>query len=138
MFEFVGKHKRLLQFLLALILVPPFAFFGIQSFDRVAGGSRSAPRSTGARSRRRSSPVPSDQQRDQLRAALGRNFDPALLDTPEARKQLLDGLVGRRVLGLYVARNGMARERRSGARADRDRAGVPGRRQVLARAAIRR
>ena len=39
MFEFVGKHKRLLQLLLMLILIPPFAFFGIQSFDRLSGGS---------------------------------------------------------------------------------------------------
>ena len=106
MFEFVGKHKRLLQFLLALILVPPFAFFGIQSFDRVAGGSDLAEIDGSAITAQEFARA-SDQQRDQLRAALGRNFDAALLDTPEARKQLLDGLVGRRVLGMYIARNGM-------------------------------
>jgi peptidyl-prolyl cis-trans isomerase D len=107
MFEFVGKHKRLLQILLALILVPPFAFFGIQSFDRLAGGSDLAEVDGSSISAAEFGRA-ADQQRDQLRAALGRNFDPALLDTPEARKQLLDGLVGRRVLGLYVARNRMA------------------------------
>jgi peptidyl-prolyl cis-trans isomerase D len=107
MFEFVGKHKRLLQVLLALILIPPFAFFGIQSFDRLAGSSNLAEVDGSAVSAAEFARA-LDQQRDQLRAALGRNFDPALLDTPEARKQLLEGLVGRRVLALYVARNRMA------------------------------
>ncbi len=107
MFNFVGKHKRLLQLLLALILVPPFAFFGIQSFSRLAGGSDIAEVDGSAISPAEFSRA-LDQQRDQLRAALGRNFDPALLDTPEARKQLLDNLVARRVIGLYLARNRMS------------------------------
>jgi len=107
MFEFVGKHKRLLQLLLALILVPPFAFFGIQSFDRLGGGSDLAEVDGSAISSAEFGRAV-EQQRDQLRTALGRNFDPALLDTPEARKQLLDNLVGQRVLGLYIARNRMA------------------------------
>ena len=107
MFDFISKHKRLLQVLLALILIPPFAFFGIQSFDRLAGSSDLASVDGSTISAAEFSRAV-DQQRDQLRSALGRNFDPALLDTPEARKELLDGLVGRRVLGLYVARNRMA------------------------------
>jgi peptidyl-prolyl cis-trans isomerase D len=107
MFDFISKHKRLLQVLLALILIPPFAFFGIQSFDRLAGSSDLASVDGSTISAAEFSRAV-EQQRDQLRSALGRNFDPALLDTPEARKELLDGLVGRRVLGLYVARNRMA------------------------------
>ncbi len=106
MFEFVGKHKRLLQFLLALILVPPFAFFGIQTFDgfgsRANVASVDGSEITGPEFARAL-----DQQREQLRGALGRNFDPALLDTPEARRQLLDGLIARRALALYVTRNHM-------------------------------
>ena len=107
MFEFVGKHKRLLQLLLMLILVPPFAFFGIQSFEGFSGGSDLAEVDGSSISAAEFGRAV-DQQRDQLRAALGRNFDPTLLDTTEARKQLLDGLVARRVLGLYVGRNRMA------------------------------
>ena len=107
MFDFIGKHKRLLQILLALILIPPFAFFGIQSFTRLAGGSDIAEVDGSAISPAEFSRA-LEQQRDQLRAALGRNFDPALLDTPEARKQLLDNLVARRVIGLYLVRNRMS------------------------------
>jgi peptidyl-prolyl cis-trans isomerase D len=107
MFEFVGKHKRLLQIVLMLLIVPPFAFFGIQSFDTFGGSSDLAAVDGSAISAAEFARAV-DQQRDQLRAALGRNFDPALLDTPEARQQLLDSLVARRVLGLYVVRNRMA------------------------------
>jgi peptidyl-prolyl cis-trans isomerase D len=106
MFELIGKHKRLLQVLLALILIPPFAFFGIQSFDGFTGTADLAAVNGSAISAAEFGRA-LDQQRDQLRAALGRNFDPALLDTPEARKQLLENLVARRVLGLYVAGNQM-------------------------------
>lgn len=106
MFEFVAKHKRLLQILLALLIIPPFAFFGIQSFDRFGGGNDVAAVDGSAISGAELGRAV-EQQRDQLRGALGRNFDPALLDTPEARRQLVDGLVARRVLALHVARSRM-------------------------------
>jgi peptidyl-prolyl cis-trans isomerase D len=106
MFDFVSKHKRLLQFTLALLLIPPFAFFGIQSFDRFGGGADVASVDGSAISGPEFARA-ADRQRDQLRQALGANFDAALLDTPEARRQLLDGLIARRALALYVARNRM-------------------------------
>jgi peptidyl-prolyl cis-trans isomerase D len=107
MFDFIGKHKRLLQVLLALLLVPPFAFFGIQTFDW--GGSRGGDLADvdGSRITVREFAVAQERQRDQLRSVLGRNFDPAYLDTPEARRELLDSLVAQRVLALYMARNQM-------------------------------
>ena len=39
MFDFVTRHKRLLQFVLALIIVPPFAFWGIQWTQRETAGA---------------------------------------------------------------------------------------------------
>jgi peptidyl-prolyl cis-trans isomerase D len=107
MFEFIGKHKRLLQVLLALLLIPPFAFFGIQSFSRLESGGSDLADVDGSRITLREFASAQERQRDQLRSALGRGFDPAHLDTPEARKQLLDALVGQRVLGLYMARSRM-------------------------------
>ena len=66
MFDFVSKHKRLLQVLLALILIPPFAFFGIQSFDRLAGSSDLASVDGSTISAAEFSRAV-EQQRDQLR-----------------------------------------------------------------------
>jgi peptidyl-prolyl cis-trans isomerase D len=105
MFEFIGKHKRLLQIVLILLIVPPFAFFGIQSFDWAGSGGTDLADVNGSRVTAREFAHAQEQRRDQLRSALGRNFDAAYLDTPEARKQLLDALVAQRVLGLYLARH---------------------------------
>lgn len=105
MFDFVTKHKRLLQFLLAALLIPPFAFFGIQSFDRMRSGGTDLAEVDGARISSLEFGRAAEQQRDQLRSVLGRNFDPALLDSPQVRRELLDNLVAQRVLGTYLARN---------------------------------
>jgi peptidyl-prolyl cis-trans isomerase D len=107
MFDFVAKHKRLLQLVLIALIVPPFAFFGIQSFDWSGSGGTDLADVDGGRVTAREFALAQDQRREQLREMLGRNFDPALLDTPEARRQLLDALVAQRVLGLYMARNRM-------------------------------
>ena len=105
MFEFVGKHKRLLQILLALLLIPPFAFFGIQSFDRMLSGASDVADVDGNKITVQEFARASELRRDQLRNALGRNFDGAALETLEARRQLLDNLIAQRVLGSYMARN---------------------------------
>jgi len=39
MFEFVTKHKRLIQIAFVLLIVPPFAFFGLESYTRSIGGA---------------------------------------------------------------------------------------------------
>jgi peptidyl-prolyl cis-trans isomerase D len=107
MFQFVGKHKRLLPLLLVLLIIPPFAFFGIQSFDWGQSRGGDFADVEGSRITPREFAYALEQRRDQLRGALGRNFDPAYLDTPEARMQLLDSLVAERVVGLYMARRQM-------------------------------
>lgn len=38
MFDFVAKHKRLLQIILALTMVP-FVFFGLEAYTRSRGGA---------------------------------------------------------------------------------------------------
>jgi peptidyl-prolyl cis-trans isomerase D len=39
-----------------------------------------------------------------MRAVLGRNFDPALLDTPEQRADLLDQLIQQRLLAVQAVK----------------------------------
>ena len=107
MFDFVTKHKRLLQGFLLLLIVPPFAFFGIQGFERMWSGGTSVAEVDGDKVSAQEFARALDQQRNQLRGALGQAFDPALLDTPAARKRLLDGLVEQHVLASYMARNGL-------------------------------
>ena len=39
MFEFVRKHNRLFQFILALVIVPSFVLVGVQGYSRFSDGA---------------------------------------------------------------------------------------------------
>ena len=97
MFDFVHKNKRLVQFILAL-LVLPFAFVGVDSYVRSATGEKDVATVGGE------SISPQDfenalrAQQQQMQRALGKNFDPAMFDNPEVRQQVLDGVVNQRLL----------------------------------------
>ena len=97
MFDFVHKNKRIVQFILALMVLP-FAFVGVDSYVRNASGAADVATVGGQ------SVTPQDfenalrSQQDRMRQMLGKNFDPAMFDNPEVRQQVLDGLVNQRLL----------------------------------------
>jgi peptidyl-prolyl cis-trans isomerase D len=97
MFDFVHKNKRLVQFILAL-LVLPFAFVGVDSYVRNAGGEKDVA-TVGSES---ISPQDFENalrsQQQQMQRALGKSFDPAMFDNPEVRQQVLDGVVNQRLI----------------------------------------
>ena len=97
MFDFVHKNKRIVQFILALMVLP-FAFVGVDSYVRnmssdkdvaIVGGQSVTPQDFDNALR---------SQQDQMRRMLGKNFDPTMFDNPEVRQQVLDGLVNQRLL----------------------------------------
>jgi peptidyl-prolyl cis-trans isomerase D len=109
MFDFVGKHKRLMQIFLAIVIVPTFAFFGIQSYEGISASGRTEVASVAGQ------PITVaefdralDAQREQARAMLGANFDPAMFNAPQVRRELLDGLIAQRALLAYADRGGMS------------------------------
>lgn len=104
MFDFVGKHKRLLQIFLAIVIVPTFALFGVQSYDRMFSGGNAVAEVDGEPITQEQFSRALEQQRDRMRNALGANFDASMFDTPEMRKQLLDSLISQRLLLNYAAR----------------------------------
>ena len=97
MFDFVYRNKRVVQVILAL-LVLPFAFVGVDSYVRTSGGEKDVATVGGQ------SISPQDfenalrSQQQQMQRALGKNFDPAMFDNPEVRQQVLDGVVNQRLL----------------------------------------
>lgn len=103
MFDFVVKHKRLLQIVLALIIIP-FAFFGLEAYTRAVGGRDEVASVGGDPITRRELEEALREQMDRLRQMFGREFDPASVDTPEFRRQVLEGLVTERVIAREVAR----------------------------------
>lgn len=102
MFDIVDKHKRLLQLFLVLIIGPTFLFFGIESYNSSSVSIGEVAEVGGAPITTQEFEQAWDQQRNRLRSALGGNIDPALFDTPQARKELLDSIIDRRVLLNYT------------------------------------
>lgn len=108
MFDFVTKHKRLIQVLLALIAVP-FAFFGIDSYFRFSDSGQAVAEVGGhAITQQEFSQVLRQRQQALQRLAQGRAMDPAMLDNPELRYATLEGLVQRRLLLERALGGGMA------------------------------
>lgn len=98
MFDFVAKHKRLLQVLLVIIIVPPFALWGIDSYTRVGNAGADVANVAGQKISEQEYGTALRQQQQRLRSALGGSIDPALFDTPAMRKDVLDGLISQRLI----------------------------------------
>lgn len=107
MFDFIHRRKRLIQVVLGLIVIP-FAFFGLESYTRGTGGANDVAKVDGMIITQKEFAEELKQQQDRLRSMFGRNFDPAIVDTPEARRVLLDGMIAKRVVAREIARANVA------------------------------
>jgi peptidyl-prolyl cis-trans isomerase D len=107
MFDFIQKHKKLIQIGLFVIIFPPFLFFGIDQYFRYSeGGQGVATVGDYTISQQEFSKALQDRQRTIQRMAQGR-VDAAMLDNPELRYATLETLIQRRVLLDRAMRSGM-------------------------------
>lgn len=114
MFDFVHEKKRLVQIVLALIILP-FALWGLDSYQN-SGEAGVVATVNGEKIGQPEFEEAMSRQRQRLREALGKNFDPALLDSAEMRNAVMQGLLTQRLLlaaakdaGLAVSDEQMAR-----------------------------
>lgn len=97
MFDFVRSHTRLFQFLLLLVIFPSFVLVGIQ-LDRLGGAdAEEVARVDGQKITRGEFDFAHRKYVERMRQQMP-GVDVKLLDTPEIRKQTLEGLVRDRVL----------------------------------------
>ncbi|MDH4326412.1 MAG: SurA N-terminal domain-containing protein, partial [Betaproteobacteria bacterium] len=106
MFELIQKRKRLAQVVLVLLVVP-FAFFGLESYTRSIGGGDRIAEVNGSPITQAEFAEELRRQQDRLRAAFGPNIDIDALDTTESRQALLDSLVSQRLLADAALRGGL-------------------------------
>lgn len=106
MFDLVRNNKRLVQILLALIILP-FAFWGIESYQRTSGLAQDLAEVGGQKITLQEFAQAQRDQQERLRSVLGRNFDPSLLDTPEQRAELLDNLIHQRLLAMQAFKSNL-------------------------------
>lgn len=97
MFNFVHEKKRLVQVVLALIILP-FALWGVSSYDRSGNTAEVAATVNGTKITQQELENALRQQQDRMRQQLGANFDAAMFDNPEMKRAVLDNLVSQRLL----------------------------------------
>jgi peptidyl-prolyl cis-trans isomerase D len=106
MFDIVRSNPKVAQIILALITVP-FALWGMESYLRDSGGSSDVAKVGGSKISTGEFQQALREQQDRLRPALG-GRDPAMLDSPELRRAVLDNLVQRRLLSLHASKSNMS------------------------------
>ncbi len=105
MLEFIRTHRRLMQFLLLLIIFPSFAFFGLESYTRMSDREPPVAKVAGQTITQREWDAAQNRQMERFRQMFGEQFNPAMFDTPEARQGALDNLIAQKALAAYVTEN---------------------------------
>ena len=98
MLDFFRNHKRLMMFMLILVIVPGLGFVGIQGFRGFFDESANVASVNGRKITRVEYDNTLRQQIDQARQILGGQFDMKMIDTPERRQEILDSLIQQRAL----------------------------------------
>jgi peptidyl-prolyl cis-trans isomerase D len=97
MFDFVHENKRLVQIVLALITLP-FALWGVSSYERSGNSADVAATVNGLKITQQDLENSLRQQQDRMRQRLGSSYDPAMFDTPQVKRAVLDNLISQRLL----------------------------------------
>ena len=100
MFDIVRNNQKLVQIVLALIILP-FAFFGVDSYIRNSGSVGDVATVGKGKISLAEFQQALREQQDRLRPTLG-GRDPAMLNSPELRNAVLDNLIQRQLLVQYA------------------------------------
>ncbi|MFZ5523849.1 MAG: SurA N-terminal domain-containing protein [Pseudomonadota bacterium] len=97
MFGFVHNNKRFVQIVFAIIVLP-FALWGVDSYTRSGNTADAVATVNGSKITQQEFGNALRQQQDRLRQQLGTNLDPAMLDSPEMKRAVLENLVSQRLM----------------------------------------
>ena len=97
MFDFVHENKRLVQIVLAFIILP-FALWGVSSYDRSGNAADVVATVNGTKISQNEFENALRQQQDRMRQQLGSSYDSSMFDTPQMKQAVLDNLVKQRLL----------------------------------------
>jgi peptidyl-prolyl cis-trans isomerase D len=93
--------------LLLVLIIPSFVLVGLNTYD--SGSSADTIATVGDR---KVSQIEFEEaqraQIDRYREALGAQFDPKMVDTPEEKQRVLDGLITQRALDVEIDKNHMS------------------------------
>jgi peptidyl-prolyl cis-trans isomerase D len=108
MYDLIYKHKRLIMIILCILIIPPFAFFGIDFYFRDAGAGGGVARVGDTQISEQEFSTALRQAQDRMREAVRSNPQLASqLNSPEFKESVLNNLIQRKVLLAQAARAGM-------------------------------
>jgi len=107
MFDLVAKHKKWIMIGLLVLIIPPFALFGIDTYFRGQGSGQAVATVGDYEISEQEFGQALRSRQDQLREMAGGRVDPALLDTPEQRAAVLESVVRQRVLLAHASKSGL-------------------------------
>src|SRR5262245_36399264 len=110
MFDLVHKYRRVVQIILALLIVP-FAIWGLDTYTQFRGGRDTVATVEGMEISQRELADELRQQQEAVRRRFGGAIDPAMFDSPELRLAVLESLVTKRLLEREAARGERKRTR---------------------------
>ncbi len=103
MFDFVHNNTRLIQIVLAIVFLP-FAFFGVDSYFRASDRGTAVATVGGQPITQQEFARALQERQAYLQRVIGGRVDPAMLDSPELRFAVLDGIVRQRLLVIQALR----------------------------------
>ncbi|HWJ95404.1 MAG TPA: SurA N-terminal domain-containing protein, partial [Telluria sp.] len=107
MFEFIRTHQKLMQILLALLIVPSFVLVGVTSYESRGDRADGVATVDGQKITQQEWEAAHRRMIDQYRQMMGPQFDQKMLETPEAKQAILDNLVAERSIARELAKSHM-------------------------------
>lgn len=98
MFDFIRSHRRWMQLVLLLLVVPAFAFFGIEGYVGFMSRDKELAEVNGVAITQPEYDAVRRNQLEELRRVLGAQFDAEAIDTPAFRERILNDMINQRVI----------------------------------------
>ena len=98
MFDFVRNHTRLALGFMLLLIIPSFIFFGVQGYSRFTDPTNAAVARVDGHNISRAEWEDAHKRNVDMARRQAPTLDAAALDTPQLRRETLDGMVRERVL----------------------------------------
>jgi peptidyl-prolyl cis-trans isomerase D len=106
MFDWVHNNKRIIQIILFLIMLP-FAFFGIDTYFRNSESTATVASIGDQKITQQEFANALRERQEALTKAMGGRVDRSMLDSPEMRFAVIEGIVRQRLLLSHAFRQGL-------------------------------
>ena len=107
MFHFIDKYRKAVMIGIFVLIIPPFAFFGIDSYFQGGSGGNAVATVGGYKISQNEFSQALRERQEAIQRMSGGRVDPALMDSPQLRMSVLEGLVQQQLLLDRAARTGL-------------------------------